>query len=66
MYVLLSLLWHRKDPEKYHVLLSVLPLVSCAVSTTDVGIVVLIYDLLGRVGWVALMAGYNTVKGMRG
>lgn len=66
MYVLLSLLWHRKDPEKYHVLISVLPLVSRAVSTTDVGIVVMIYELSGKVGWVALMAGYNTVKGMRG
>lgn len=53
MYVLLSLLWHSKDPEKYQVLISVLPLVSHAVSATDVGIVVLIYELLGRVGWVA-------------
>lgn len=66
MYVLLNLLWHRKDPEKYHVLISVLPLVSHAVSTADVGIVVLIYELFRRVSWMALMTGYNTVKDMRG
>lgn len=53
MYVPLNLLWHRKDPEKYQVLISVLPLGTCAVSATDAGIVVLIYELLGRVGWLA-------------
>lgn len=52
MYVPLHLLWHRKDPEKYQVLISVLLLVTRAVSMKDVGIV-LIYELLGRVGWVA-------------
>lgn len=55
-----------KTQRKYQVLISVLPLLSRAVSATDVAIVVLIYELLGRVGWVALMAGYSTVKGVRG